>query len=411
VSRGASAGKQPPGVHRLRIGLVYDARYPNHHGGAERRYHEIASRLAGMHHVEYITWGSPADSTAAANAGYRVRSVGVAPPLYGADGKRTIREAVSFAARILPTLVRGRYDVIDCSATPYVPLYACWLASRLSGTPLVVTWHEFWGDHWLSYLPQRPLVGRVARRLEDSGRRIGDRLIPVSAYTARRMGVSEGDPRVRIVGNGVAIDAIQAAPRQPKVDVIYLGRLIDEKRVDLLLHAIAGLGRHRPSVSGLIVGEGPERAGLEGLSASLGLGNRVRFTGSLDTAQVFGHLKSARVMVLPSIREGFAIAVLEAQAAGAVPIVVRSPASAAPDLIRDGVDGLLCEPTAESISGSIDQLLADPARRTAMARQARQAARQYDWAHVADQMEAVYREAAAHKEPIKRQRRVSPSCP
>ena len=300
----ASAGLATRDPGRLRIALAYDARYPDHHGGAERRYHEIASRLAGKHDVEYITWGHPGDATASAGASYRVRSIGLAPPLYGADGKRTVREAVSFAARILPTLVRGRYDVIDCSATPYVPLYACWLASRISRTPLVVTWHEFWGDHWLSYLPQRPIVARVARRLERSGRHLGDRLVPVSAFTARRMGLSEADPRVSVVGNGVAIDAIQAALRQPKVDVIYLGRLIDEKRVDLLLHAIAGLSRDRPRVTGLIVGEGPERAALEALAASLGLGNRVRFTGSLDTARVFGHLKSASVMVLPSVREG-----------------------------------------------------------------------------------------------------------
>src|SRR5205823_6407370 len=142
-----------------------------------------------------------------------------------------------------------------------------------------------------------------------------------------------------------------------------------------LLHAIAGLSRDRPRVTGLIVGEGPERAGLEALAASLGLGNRVRFTGSLDTARVFGHLKSASVMVLPSVREGFGIAVLEGQAAGAVPIVVRSPASAAPDLIRDGVDGLVCEPSAESLATALGQLLKDAPRRTVLARNARQAAR------------------------------------
>ena len=407
MSRGALAEK-PPGADRLRIGLVYDAQYPNHHGGAERRYHEIASRLAGTHDVEFVTWRYSDDASPAASAGYRVRSIGVAPPLYGADGKRTVREAVSFAARVVPALLRGRYDVIDCSATPYIPLYACWLATRLSGTPLVVTWHEFWGDHWLTYLPRRSLVARVARRLEDSGRHIGDRLIPVSPYTARRMGVS-ADPRVRIVGNGVAIDAIDAAPRQRNVDVIFVGRLIDEKRVDLFLQAIARLAGHRPSLSAVIVGEGPERVALEGLAASLGLGDRVRFTGSLDTAEVYGHLKSARVLVLPSVREGFGIAVVEAQAAGAVPVVVRSPASAASDLIRDEVDGLLCEASPESIAASIEQLLADPARRTAMARHARLAARKHDWAHVAAEMEAVYREATTNRDPVNLQRRVSPS--
>src|SRR5438067_10034898 len=107
VSSDTSARTAPREMDRLRIALAYDARYPDHHGGAERRYHEIASRLAEKHDVEYITWGHPGDSTAAASAGYRVRAIDTAPPLYGADGKRTVREAVSFAARMLPTLVRG----------------------------------------------------------------------------------------------------------------------------------------------------------------------------------------------------------------------------------------------------------------------------------------------------------------
>ena len=407
----ASERRAPSDTGRLKIALVYDARYPDHHGGAERRYHEIAWRLAQKHDVEYITWGYPGDSTAAASAGYRVRAIGTAPPLYGADGKRTVREAVSFAARMLPTLVRGSYDVIDCSATPYIPLYACWLASRVSRTPLVVTWHEFWGDHWLSYLPRRPFVARVARRMEQDGRHIGDRLVPVSAFTARRMGVSEDDPRVRVVGNGVAVDEIRDAPPQPRTDVVYLGRLIDEKRVDLLLHAIARLSETLPRMTCLVAGEGPERPALEGLAASLGLGQRVRFVGNLDSREVYGHLKSARVMVLPSVREGFGIAVLEAQAAGAVPIVVRSPTSAAPDLIRDGVDGLVCEASAEALAGAIRQLLSDAPERAALARRARRAARRRDGARVADQMEHVYRDAAALTDPVRRRRQVSPSCP
>ena len=398
-------------MDRLRIALAYDARYPDHHGGAERRYHEIASRLAEKHHVEYITWGHPGDSTADASAGYQVRSIGPAPPLYGTDGKRTVREAVSFAARILPRLVQGRYDVIDCSATPYVPLYACWLASRVSRTPLVVTWHEFWGDHWLRYLPQRPAVARVARQLENSGRRIGDRLVPVSAYTARRMGVSEDDPRVRIVGNGVDVDEIRTASPQLRTDIVYVGRLIDDKRVDMLLHAIGRLSTAFPEVSCLVVGEGPERPALESLVTALGLGQQVRFAGSLASQEVYGHLKTAQVLVLPSVREGFGIVVLEAQAAGAVPIVVRSPASAAPDLIRDGVDGLVCEPSAESLATAVGQLLKDAPRRTVLARNARQAARLRDWSSVADQMEEVYREVASLRHPARRRRQLSPSCP
>jgi glycosyltransferase involved in cell wall biosynthesis len=381
---------------RLRIGYVYDGLYPELKGGAERRYHELATRLSRDHDVHYVTWRHWSGASDITRDGVRLHAIGRPREMYGPDGKRTIDEAVAFAARLVPVLLRQRFDVIDCSATPYVPLYACWLASRLTRTPMVTTWHEFWGDYWLDYLADRPATARVARGIESFGRRFGDVLVPVSPFTARRLDVDPAKRRVRVVGNGVPLDAIAAAgPSADAHDVVFVGRLIDDKRVDLLIEAVALLGSRFPDLRCLVIGDGPERAMLEALTAARGLTNRITFSGRLDDASMYGHMKAAPVFVQPSTREGFGITVVEAQACGAVPVVVRSTMSAAPGLVRDGVDGILCDPTSQSVATAITVLLDDRARRGTMRAAAIENARQYGWNAIAAQMEAVYAEAVA----------------
>jgi glycosyltransferase involved in cell wall biosynthesis len=378
----------------LRIGLVYDALYPYVTGGAEKRYHELAVRLAEHHEVHYLTWRFWDGPDEMVQDGITLHGVGRPPALYGADGKRTVREAVAFSARLLPVLLRQTWDVIDCSATPYLPLYAAWLGSRLTRTPLVATWHEFWGEHWHDYLPRRPMVARVARALESGSRRLGDVRVPVSAFTARRMGLAADDDD-RIVGNGVDLGAIRTTRRAARrADVIFVGRLIDEKRVDLLLEAIHALAGSFPDLRCSVIGDGPERAALEGRAVRLGLAGRVTFTGRVEGSRVYAAMKAADVLVMPSAREGFGITVAEAQACGTVPLVVRGPMSAASGLVRDGVDGLLCDPTTASMAEALASLLSDPARLASMSRSARRAARHYDWDLLADRMEKVYLRAA-----------------
>jgi L-malate glycosyltransferase len=380
----------------MKIAFVYDGLYPYLKGGAERRYFELATRLSDRHDVHYVTWNHWGAARSAPHEGFTARGVGAPRPFYGDDGKRTVGEAAAFAARLVPALLQERYDVIDCSATPYLPLYSCALAARMTRTPLVATWHEFWGDHWQAYLPERPVVARIAQRLEAGCRPLGDLRVAVSPFTARRLAEGPGGVTARVVGNGVSLDAIKGIPPSDEAsDIVFVGRLIDDKKVDVLLRALHRLGGEVSAVRCTIVGDGPERGRLERLAASLSLGENVRFTGHVEDGQNVALMKAARVLALPSIREGFGITVLEAQASGCVPVVARGPHTAAPDLVRHDVDGLVCDPTPESLAASLGSLLRDPARLASMRAQAERSARKSDWDVVAGEMEEIYGEAIA----------------
>ena len=110
---------------------------------------------------------------------------------------------------------------------------------------------------------------------------------------------------------------------------------------------------------------------------------------------------------MPSEREGFGISVVEAQAAGSVPVVTRNPFSAAPELIRDGEDGLLCDPTPTALAGALATLLDDEAGRRRMAAAAVLSAGRRSWDERALEMEALYQRVAErlHREgPLSRLR-------
>lgn len=382
---------------RLKVALVYDALFPYQKGGAERRYHELALRLRERHEVHQFTWQWWDGPAVVERDGITLHGIGHPPALYGDDGKRSVREAVAFAAKLAPALLRERFDLIDCSATPYLPICVSFLSARIRSTPVVATWHEYWGPYWLDYLANRPVVARVARATERLSVPMADSVVTVSRFTARRLARRlSGRPAPVVVENGISLGAIdQVSPVGSECDVVFVGRLIDDKRVDILLRAIALLRTEHPAILCEIIGEGPERARLETLAAELRLDDNVRFAGAVDERTLFGRLKRARVFALPSVREGFGIAVVEAQACGAVPVVARARHSAAADLIEHGRTGLVCKADPGDFAAAIGLLLSDRSRREAMAEAGLAAAGARDWDCIARQMESVYQSVSA----------------
>ena len=396
-------------ARRLQIAYVSDGLYPYGQWAGHRRFHELAGRLSDRHEVHYFTWrfwDGPADIT---DGGVLLHGVADPPARYQAGGRLARGDAVRLARGLLPAIKGRRFDVIDCAATPRLPLYATWLGAWLAESHLLVTWHEL--PHHDRNDPGRPAWNaRLARVVRARALRLGRQHVAVSPIIAEKL-VAAGLPadRIWVVGDGLELDAFERAPKSAvESDLVFVGRLVEDKRVDLLIEAVARLRATMPELRCLIIGGGPQRPALEALVAARDLGRQVWFMGEVEEVEKMSLLKASTILVLPAVREGFGIAAAEGQAAGLVPVVVRGGQSAAPTMIHDGVDGLICDPTPDALAAALGALLGDPFRTALMRAAAGEAVRRRDWEWVTQQMELVYLDAARPDEsPEARARRLS----
>jgi glycosyltransferase involved in cell wall biosynthesis len=373
----------------LRILLLYDCIYPRSVGGVEHRNFELARALGARGHQ--VTLAGFAEAPAEPAPGVEVLPVGPPGRLYTASGKRSTGEAVRLARSVL-RLDLARYDVVETANIPYAHLPPLALRCRRAGRPLVVTWHEFWGRYWRRYLGAKWPVYAAVERLAA---RLGTAAVAVSRLTAGRLQAVRGG-EVRVIPNGVPVESIRRAAAEgrgegpsPGPPLVYAGRLLREKRIDLLLEAVARLERREPLLA--IYGDGPDRGRLEELARRLDLGGAVCFAGYLPTnMDVWRRMGAARIAVQPSSREGFGLFPLEAMAAGLPVVYCESTESALSELVEPGVHGLRTAPEPAALAAALDRLLGDEAERGRLAEGARRHAAAFDWAVVAAEMEQVF---------------------
>jgi len=219
----------------------------------------------------------------------------------------------------------------------------------------------------------------------------------VAGLTENNIAVSErtrrdleglGKRGIKVVPNGIDLREIEMiSPSERRWDLVYAGRLLSHKNVDLLIDALALARDEIPDVRATIIGDGPEAERLKQQIRALALEDRVELAGFLEYKEMIARMKASRIFVLPSTREGFGMAALEALACGIPVVTVNHPMNATADLVRGA--GFLCAPTAESLAGAIIEGLqkGDQLKEKCMER-----ARGYDWKPICDLAERVYEE-------------------
>ena len=254
----------------------------------------------------------------------------------------------------------------------------------------MVTWLEFWGNYWTDYLGK---IGFLGQMVEGLAAWLPRHIVAISEHTRQSL-LQHHIPadRITTIPCGIDWDAMQAVPPAGEPwDLIFVGRLIREKNVDLLLRVVAILRHTHPGLRCAIIGNGPERERLEALRVEWGLQANIRFLGRLETIEeVYGAMKRSRLMVSLSRREGFNIAALEANACGLPVVTLDHPHNATTDWIIDGHNGLVCAMPESAIAVRIAELLDDETSLTAMSERARENARRFDWATITADVEAYY---------------------
>lgn len=172
--------------------------------------------------------------------------------------------------------------------------------------------------------------------------------------------------------------------------VLYAGRLASNKGLATLLRAWAILApRHGATTLVLAGADWGQRAALEALVRSLGIGERVRFVGYLAPELHRSAVAGCRVFVLPSEWEAFGIVLLEAMAAGKA--CVATAVGGVPDVVRDGVEGLLVPPRdAPALAAALERVLRDDALAARLGAAGRRRAQEHDWPVLAGRLEAEF---------------------
>jgi glycosyltransferase involved in cell wall biosynthesis len=246
------------------------------------------------------------------------------------------------------------------------------VVSRMTGIPLVATHHLWTGQS---------LRTRMVESIDAAVLHGCDKVIAVSnsvAESMRRVGVAKR--RIEVIPNGIDLsnfrdkdesrnDEVRASLRiPPGVPVVgAVGRLDTQKGHERLIEAARRIADAGQDAFYVILGEGVERPRLESLVRELGLSNRVSLPGY--KSDVRPYLAMMDVFVMPSRREGTPMALLEAMAMERP--VVATAVGGVPDVLRDGVDGIMLPENGDGLSDALLTLLRDPALARQMARTGR----------------------------------------
>ena len=262
---------------------------------------------------------------------------------------------------------------------------------------LILTEH---GRHFPDVVsPPRRAVNRLVLD------RFADRVNACCAFSAKALCRNDGfaGNRIEVIENGIEVDRYGPATDRPALMrrlgldptrryVVHVARHHPVKDQPTLIRGFAGVAAEFPDVDLLLVGDGPLRPDLERLVAELGVADRVNFMGiRSDVADV---LRAADVFGLTSVSEAASLTLLEAMATG-LPVAVTA-VGGNPEIVRDGVDGLLFpRGDAGGCTAALRKLLADPAYAKSLGASGRKRVRErYRLEQTVEAYHRLYRELA-----------------
>ena len=350
-------------------------------GGAEVFAERIAEGLA--HRGHRVTLFCAAYDGAAAeettSAGVRIVRAGGRLSVYPWAALRFLRHRL------------GRPDVV-VDVQNGVPF----MARLWSRTPTVLLCHHVHREQWPVVMG--PVSSRLGWFVESQvSPRVnrGTTYVAVSQSTAAELaGLGVRAEDIHIVHNGAPDAIVPSAPRSTHPSLLVLGRLVPHKRVELALDLTAQLREEIPDLHLTIAGRGWWEDQLREHASALELGpDAVTFAGYVEEAAKHRLLAEAWVSLVPSLKEGWGLSVVEA-AVHATPSVAFRAAGGVAESVVDGVTGLLADDEAEYVD-DVRRLLLDDELRARLGRQAQEQAATWTWDAAVEAMEAVLMLAVA----------------
>lgn len=173
-----------------------------------------------------------------------------------------------------------------------------------------------------------------------------DAVVAVSSKLERKIRSLNCNIKSDVILNGCEIEN-KLVRKKKKHSLIYVGNLIKQKNVDVVIKGVSKLKETYPDVQMTIIGSGGERSALELLCDELGVAENITFLGQLPNKQVLEMMAQNEYFVMPSVNEGFGIVYIEAMSSGCVTIGTEGEGIS--DVIHSGENGFLINPDPDDI--------------------------------------------------------------
>lgn len=334
-------------------------------GGAERVSLAFLRGLIDRgHHVDWFTFQFPGGADQEEIGGVRIiRRGGVFSSILAA--RRWSRQ-------------QPRYDLV-IDQHHGIPWYAPWW----SGTHCVAYIHEVLGPIWRSfYRWPKSEFGQWQERWTHWLYRRVPFWVPSESTRIGLLG--HGVREVHVFPNGVDIEPLARLPEKSLgncVRLVTVSRLAPNKRVDHAVDCLRVLGQRGIAAELTIVGEGSEAGALRDRVARLGLEAKVRFVGFQTEMQKQGQLAGAHLLLHPSVREGWGLNVIEANAMG-TPAVVYPVAGLVDSTVHGETGCVSRDETPEGLAEAVGWMIADPDRYQRVREAAWRRSSAYRWERV-----------------------------
>jgi glycosyltransferase involved in cell wall biosynthesis len=308
----------------LRIAVAYDCLYPYTVGGGERWYRVLSEGFvrAGAS-VTYLTrrqWDDRPDIP-----DLEVVEVSGPSELYDDQGTRRLLPTLKYGIGLFRWLVRHRrdFDAVEVASFPFWSVLAVRAALIGTSVDVVVDWHEFWSaQFWRSYAG--PIIGRFGYWVQQLCLGVSPAILVSSTVNADRLAQLRPGVRPIVLAGYFPPPKDAPATRSPKVPngryVVYAGRHIGDKGVDLIPPTFELVHQQLPDVRMVVAGDGPMRSSVQADVEDRGLGQVVDVVGFVTDEELDELVAGATCVLLPSRREGYGLMVVDAMAAG-TPVV------------------------------------------------------------------------------------------
>jgi glycosyltransferase involved in cell wall biosynthesis len=366
---------------QLRIALVTELFSPSI-GGQQTRFEQLARALVNDgHDVTVICTRNVVEADPVEVSGrLRILRGPMLPRYEWTTARRLQRSPIGvlrFAAAARRQLRAGEFDAAYFNQWPYLHiLFAPRDLRRRAG----IDWCEF-RSGLIHRVFMRLLPGRVAFNAT------------VNEWTGEQIEQVAGT-KLHYLPSGVDVAHYRSLPTEDRHGLLFLGRLVENKNLPLLLSGYAELLRGGLDEPLCIVGDGPESdkltAGLMALPVDVR--GRVELLGRVDEERKLELLASSRALLLPSLREGFPNVVAEAMASGLPIATVSSPLNGAARVVERYRVGAVGAPTPEGFASAVMTVISGGA---ALSHRCVDAAAELDWSVLARELVVLLESARA----------------